>query len=201
MDSPAIIGSVDRQGAGQAIYLGHAGFPDQAGARPLQHYSNAKPIHRLIRLGAIARLEPSPEASITYSHHRRRPWLNCQPYAFRGGTERFFADYWSPGAEWLYVIDLAMFPDATPIRSLTTPVLAEVSVDTPREECVRLHRQYNVTQLPVVEDGKLTGVIPAEFLLSASIEEDTEQMLQVASVAGDSADGPFLPPRAAGCPG
>ena len=99
------------------------------------------------------------------------------------------------------MIELAMFPDATPIRSLTTPVLVEVSVDTPREECVRLHRHYNVTQLPMVEDGKLTGVIPAEFLLSASIEEDTEQMLQVASVAGDSADGPFLPPRAAGCPG
>ena len=77
MDSPAIIGSVDRQGAGQAIYLGHAGFPDQAGARLLQHYSDAEPIHRLIRLGAIARLEPSPEESITYSHHRRQPWLNC----------------------------------------------------------------------------------------------------------------------------
>ena len=28
---------------------------------------------------------------------------NCQPYAFRGGTERFFADYRSPGPEWLYV--------------------------------------------------------------------------------------------------
>ena len=99
------------------------------------------------------------------------------------------------------MIELAMFPDATPIRSLTTPVLVEVSVDTPREETARLHRHYNVTQLPVVEDGKLIGVIPDEFLLSASIEEDTEQMLQVTSVVGDSADGPFLPPRAAGCPG
>ncbi len=90
------------------------------------------------------------------------------------------------------MIDLAKSPDATPIQSITTPVLAEVSVDTPREECARLHRHYNVTQLPVVEDGRLIGVIPAEFLLSASIEEDTEQMLQVASVAGDSADGPLL---------
>ena len=90
------------------------------------------------------------------------------------------------------MIDLAKSPDTTPIQSITTPVLAEVSVDTPREECARLHRHYNVTQLPVVEDGRLIGVIPAEFLLSASIEEDTEQMLQVASVAGDSADGPLL---------
>ena len=90
------------------------------------------------------------------------------------------------------MIDLAMSSDAAPVRSLITPVLAEVSVDTPREECARLHRHYNVTQLPVVEDGRLIGVIPAEFLLSASIAEDTEQMLQVASVAGDSPDGPLL---------
>ena len=61
------------------------------------------------------------------------------------------------------MIELAMFPDATPIRSLTTSVLVEVSVDTPREECIRLHRQYNVTQLPVVEDGKLIGVIRPNF--------------------------------------
>ncbi len=90
------------------------------------------------------------------------------------------------------MIDLAMSPDTTPIRSLTTPVLTTVSVDTPREECARLHRHYSLTQLPVVEGGRLIGVIPSGFLLSASIEEDTEQMLQVASVAGDSADGPLL---------
>ena len=29
--------------------------------------------------------------------------MNCEPYAFAGGTEQFFADYWSPGPEWLYV--------------------------------------------------------------------------------------------------
>lgn len=90
------------------------------------------------------------------------------------------------------MIDLAMSPDATPIQSLTAPVPATVSVDTPRVECARLNRHYSLTQLPVVDDGRLIGVIPARFLLTASIAEDTKQMLQVASVAGDSADGPLL---------
>ena len=88
--------------------------------------------------------------------------------------------------------DLAMSENSIPIASLTTPILASVTVDTDREECARLHRHYNLTQLPVVEDGRLIGVIPAEYLLSASIEEDTDQMLQVASVQGDSAGGPIL---------
>ena len=90
------------------------------------------------------------------------------------------------------MIDLAMSTDATPIRSLTAPVPAMVSVDTPREECARLNRHYNLTQLPVVDDGRLIGVIPARLLLNASIAQDTQQMLQVASVAGDSPDGPLL---------
>ena len=32
MASRAIIGKVDRQGEGQAIYLGHGCYPDEAGA-------------------------------------------------------------------------------------------------------------------------------------------------------------------------
>ena len=101
--SPAIIGRVDRQGDGHAIYLGRHGSPKQAGTTLLRHYSDPEPIHRLIRLGAVARLEPAPEDSITYFHHRREPWRYCQPYPFQGGTQWFFANYWSPAPEWLYV--------------------------------------------------------------------------------------------------
>ena len=69
---------------------------------------------------------------------------------------------------------------------------AQVAVDTSGEECARLRRHYNLTQLPVIDDEKLVGVIPGEFLLSAMVENDTRQMLQVASVAGETADGPVL---------
>ena len=90
------------------------------------------------------------------------------------------------------MVDLALAQNDTPVQSILSPVEATVSVDTPSEECARLRRHYNLTQLPVVEDGNLIGVIPAEFLLSAMVENDTRQMLQVASVAGEAADGPVL---------
>ena len=90
------------------------------------------------------------------------------------------------------MIDLAMSADDTAITELINPSPALVSPDTRREECARLQRHYNLTQLPVVEDGRLVGVIPSEFLLSATVAEDTEQILQVANVAGDSPDGPLL---------
>ena len=90
------------------------------------------------------------------------------------------------------MFDLAMSGDDTPLDELTMPSMAAVSAETPREECARLQRHYNLTQLPVVEDGRLIGVIPSAFLLSASVAQDTEQILQVANVAGDSPDGPLL---------
>ena len=92
----------------------------------------------------------------------------------------------------LNMVDLALAQDDTPVRSIAAPVEASVSVATPAEECARLRRHYNLTQLPVVDEGRLIGVIPSEFLLSAAVAEDTRQMLQVASVAGEAADGPVL---------
>ena len=103
MASRAIIGKVDGQGHGQAIYLGHGCYPDDAGAMLLERYSDEEPIDRLIGSGAITRLAPTPENSITYFRHYNQPWESCRPYAFSGGTDRFFGNYWSPGPEWLYV--------------------------------------------------------------------------------------------------
>ena len=120
MASHAIIGKADRQGNGQAIYLGRGCYPDDAGAMLLEHYSDAELIDQLIRLGAITRLEPTPEASVTYFRDLNVPWEHCQPYAFTGGTEGFFAEYWSPGPEWLYVwtpdgwLDSPAMPGAPP---------------------------------------------------------------------------------------
>ena len=89
------------------------------------------------------------------------------------------------------MVDLALAEPDAPIADISVPVVASVSPATDAKECARLRRHYNLTQLPVVEDGRLTGVILAESLLSAVVEQDTRQMLQVASVAGESADGPL----------
>ncbi len=90
------------------------------------------------------------------------------------------------------MVDLALARDDTPVQSIVEPVLATVTVSTSAEECARLRRHYNVTQLAVVDEGRLVGVIPAELLLSAAVQEDTRQMLRPAGVAGETLDGPLL---------
>ena len=89
------------------------------------------------------------------------------------------------------MVDLALAADETPVAEISTPIVAAVPVETGAEECARLRRHYNVTQLPVVEDGRLIGVILADSLIGALVEEDTRQMLQVASVAGETTGGPL----------
>lgn len=90
------------------------------------------------------------------------------------------------------MVELALAEGETPLRALVSPVVAVVNPDTPMEECARLRRHYNLRQLPVVEQGKLVGIILTESLLGAVVEEDTRQMLQVASVAGEAVDGPII---------
>ena len=89
------------------------------------------------------------------------------------------------------IVDLALADSATQIRTIGSSIVANVTVDTSVEECARLQRHYNLTQVPVVEGERLIGVILAESLLSATVEQDTRQMQQVANVAGETVDGPL----------
>ena len=89
------------------------------------------------------------------------------------------------------MVELALAEPDAPIESLNVPIVASVATETEARECARLRRHYNLTQLPVVHDGRLIGVIAADALLGALVEQDTKQMLQVASVAGESIDGPM----------
>ena len=91
----------------------------------------------------------------------------------------------------LSMVDLALADDATPIRTIASSVVATVTVDTPADECARLQRHYNLMQIPVVDDDRMIGVILAESLLGATVEQDTRQMQQVGNVAGETVDGPL----------
>ena len=90
------------------------------------------------------------------------------------------------------VVDLALVGDETPVHSIAHAVLITLTVDTPADECARLRRHYDLTQLPVVEGERVIGVVLGESLLKATVEQDTRQMLRVASVSGESADSPML---------
>ncbi len=87
------------------------------------------------------------------------------------------------------IVDLALADGSTPVRDIASTIVAAVTADTPAEECARLQRHYNLTQLPVVAGDRIEGVILAESLLSATVEEDTLLMQQVGSVAGETVDG------------
>ena len=89
------------------------------------------------------------------------------------------------------MVDLALADRTTPVRTIASSIVATVAVDTPADECSRLQRHYNLTQLPVVDGDRLKGVILAESLLGATVEQDTRQMQQVANVAGETVDGPL----------
>ena len=89
------------------------------------------------------------------------------------------------------MVDLALADDRAPVQNISAPLVATVTVDVAAEECARLRLHYNLTDLPVVDGSLMIGVILAESLLSATVEQDTRQMLQVASVAGETLDGPL----------
>ena len=89
------------------------------------------------------------------------------------------------------MVDLALADNATPVREIAGTPIATVGAETPAEECARLRRHYNVTQLPVVDGDRLIGAILPESLLSATVEQDTRQMQKVANVAGETVDGPL----------
>ena len=63
------------------------------------------------------------------------------------------------------MVDLALADNATPIRDIASPIFATVAVDTPADECARLRRHYDLSQLPVVEGDRLIGVILSDSLL------------------------------------
>ena len=90
------------------------------------------------------------------------------------------------------MVDLALAEGDTPVQTMATTIVATVTADTSATECARLQRHYNLSQLPVVEEGSLIGVIPGEALLSATVEHDTRQMQRVANLAGEAVDGPIL---------
>ena len=89
-------------------------------------------------------------------------------------------------------VDLALAPAAATANTIAAPLTAVVAVDTSAQECARLRRHYNLTQLPVVEGNTLIGVVLPDALLGVTVEEDTRQMLQVANVPGERADGPMV---------
>lgn len=59
----------------------------------------------------------------------------------------------------------------TPIADLMTPNPITVTADTTIEECMQIMTQRKIRHLPVLEDGKLTGMISIGDVVRTVIEE------------------------------
>ncbi len=90
------------------------------------------------------------------------------------------------------LISLALARSHMLVRESMDANVISTGVDTDQEECARLMRHYDLAQLPVTDgQGRLVGVIPADYLVEVVVDEDTEDMLQVAAVGGDRVTGPL----------
>jgi len=66
------------------------------------------------------------------------------------------------------------------------PPPPSVMVDTDQEECARMMKRYNLSQLPVVNaQGRLVGVLLDEDLVDVLEEEATEDMYRMAGIGAD----------------
>ena len=148
MNNRAIVGKVDPQGIGLAVYLGHRGEPDAAGPVLLEHYSEPDSIDRLIERGSIAWLAETPEQSVSYHRGYGFCWPRCRPFEFEGGTDQFFRIYWNAMAEWLYVwtpdgwLASPAMPGAPPPSYFERPLVKErMDADPEWQEWLRLTRE------------------------------------------------------------
>ena len=92
----------------------------------------------------------------------------------------------------LSVTRLALARPNTVIGEIANPDFISAHVDTDQEECARLMERYDLTQLPVVDgQGRLLGVILSQDMVDVVVEEATEDMYRMASVAGERVFGPL----------
>ena len=100
------------------------------------------------------------------------------------------------------IVKLALARPGLSVSDIMETDVVSVSPDTDQEECAALARQYDLDLIPVVDgEGRLLGAIRADDIIDVVVEEATEDMYRIASVEGESVQGPCSGPCAAGCPG
>jgi CBS domain-containing protein len=59
----------------------------------------------------------------------------------------------------------------TSVREVMTDEMYTVTTDTSIDECMALMMQYHIRHLPVVEDGKLLGMVSMRDVIAAALGE------------------------------
>ena len=91
------------------------------------------------------------------------------------------------------IVKLALARPGLSVSDIMETDVVSVSPDTDQEECAALARQYDLDLIPVVDgEGRLLGAIRADDIIDVVVEEATEDMYRIASVEGESVQGPLL---------
>ena len=59
----------------------------------------------------------------------------------------------------------------TRVREVMTEEMYTVTTDTSTEECMAIMMQHHIRHLPVVDDGKLVGIVSMRDVVAAALEE------------------------------
>ena len=91
------------------------------------------------------------------------------------------------------IVKLALARPGLSVSDIMETDVVSVSPDTDQEECAALARQYDLDLIPVVDgEGRLLGAIRDDDIIDVVVEEATEDMYRIASVEGESVQGPLL---------
>ena len=99
------------------------------------------------------------------------------------------------------MVDLALAPAEAASIAIAAPLTAVVSVDTPAQECARLRRHYNLTQLPVVEGNMLIGVVLLTRCSESLSKRTRGRCFRSPTFQANAPMVPWPPRSARGCPG
>ena len=79
------------------------------------------------------------------------------------------------------------------LKDIMTTDVIRVSTETDQEEVAQLVASYNLLAIPVVEQGKLIGVITVDDVIDVIKEEATEDIYRLAGL--DASERVFTPPK------
>ena len=69
----------------------------------------------------------------------------------------------------------------TPVRDIMTATLITVQPETPVEECMQIMTERRVRHLPVIESGRVVGMVSIGDLVKAVIAEQQQHIEQLES--------------------
>ena len=69
----------------------------------------------------------------------------------------------------------------TPVRDIMTAAVITVQPETPVEKCMQIMTEHRVRHLPVIEGGRVVGMVSIGDLVKAVIAEQQQQIEQLES--------------------